>query len=133
MKKRILLVEDDSRLRKILNLLLARSGFTVLTAADGSEALGIMAEATVDLVITDLIMPKMEGVETILAIRRDRAQLPIVAMSGGGFCPAYNYLRIARSAGACRLLEKPFGFDELMNTVGELLADRADSLVPSLS
>jgi DNA-binding response OmpR family regulator len=121
MKNRILLVEDDSRLRSVLNLLLTGSGYLVLVAAHGAEALRILAAEPVDLVITDLIMPEKEGVETILAVRREQPRLPILAMSGGGFGPASNYLSFARSAGACRLLEKPFEFAELVDAVGELL------------
>jgi CheY-like chemotaxis protein len=121
MKKRILLVEDDSKLRRVLDLLLTGSGYVVLAAAHGGEALRILGAEPVDLVITDVIMPEKEGVETILAVRRGQPQLPIVAMSGGGFGPACNYLSFARSAGACRLLEKPFEFSELVDAVGELL------------
>ena len=79
-------------------------------------------DAHFDLVITDLIMPEKEGLETIADIRKSCADLPIIAISGGGRVGPMDYLETARFIGADATLAKPFGRQELITTVAELLA-----------
>jgi CheY-like chemotaxis protein len=121
MNRRILIVDDNTALRNFLRLLLVCAGYAVYDAANGRDALRIMAQEPIDLVITDLIMPEMEGLETIFAIRRSQPYLPIIAMSGGGMISAQSHLHVARKAGVARLLMKPFENTELLCAVDQLL------------
>jgi DNA-binding response OmpR family regulator len=118
---RILVVDDDISFRKMLRLTLSRSGHAVCEARDGDEALEVIREAPVDLVMTDLIMPGREGIETITALRREFPGLKIIAMSGGGRATACQYLSIARAIGAHRTLAKPFSNDEMVAAIAAVL------------
>ena len=107
-------------MRQMLREALERRGHTIDEAADGREALQRLAEHQPDLVITDLVMPEMEGIETIQAIRRKYPAIPIIAISGGGRLEPGNYLSIAGHMGANRTFAKPFRLEEILNAVGEL-------------
>jgi CheY-like chemotaxis protein len=119
---RILVVDDDISFRKMLRLTLTKLGHAVTEARDGNEALEVIREAPVDLVMTDLIMPGREGVETIEALRHEYPALKIIAMSGGGRMSAFQYLEIARCMGAHRTLEKPFSTVALEQAIAAVLA-----------
>jgi CheY-like chemotaxis protein len=121
MSARILLVDDNTALRSVLRLVLVCAGHAVYDVANGREALKQIAAEPFDLVITDLLMPEMDGVETIFAIHKAQPGLPIIAMSGGGLGSAHLYLALARLGGAGRILEKPFANSELLLAVDELL------------
>ena len=96
---RILIVDDDTILRSTLASSLANAGHVAIEAADGREALRLLHAQPVDLVLTDIVMPEQEGLETIIALRRDRPGLPVVAMSGINE-RAPIYLELARKLGA---------------------------------
>jgi CheY-like chemotaxis protein len=117
---RVLVVDDESQLRQLLCQALERRDHTVDQAADGREALQRLAEHQPDLVITDLVMPGMEGIETIQALRRRCPALPIIAISGGGRIDPENYLAIAGQMGANRTFAKPFRLEEILASVREL-------------
>ncbi len=119
--KRILVIDDDMQMREMLRQVLERAGYEVEDAADGKIGLHIQRQEPVDLVITDLIMPEKEGIETIRELRRDFPQLKIVAISGGGRISANGYLNVAKTIGADRTFSKPFELKELIGTVKELL------------
>jgi len=121
----ILLVEDDEQFRRMLQRTLERAGYRVVPAADGREALNRIDAVRPDLVLTDLIMPDMEGLETIQALRRREPPPPIVAMSGGGRMSPDNYLLAARRMGARETLAKPFSTAELLAAIGTALAASA--------
>ena len=91
-------------------------------AAGGAEALKLSCKGPFDLVITDLIMPEKEGLETIMALRRQSPTTKIIAMSGGGRNSGKDYLAIARLLGAQRTLAKPFSNAELLAAVADVLA-----------
>jgi len=116
----ILVVEDDASLRRTLMRLLATAGYPAAEAAHGREALQRMAERPADLVISDLIMPEMEGIETIRRLRIDYPAVKIIAISGGGRASPDCYLDIAAKVGANKLLSKPFTPWELLDTIREL-------------
>lgn len=120
--QRLLLIEDDARLRATLSELLRQSGFEVAEAEEGEEGLRLHRQQPADLVITDLIMPGREGMETILELKRIEPGIKIIAMSGGGRVRAAEYLPVAAAAGADRVLEKPFGIERLLELIRELLA-----------
>jgi len=93
----------------------------VLEAADGIEGLEIYRQEPTDLVITDLIMPEKEGIETIIELKRDFPEVKIIAMSGGGRIEPESYLNIAQKLGALQTLTKPFDRKELLEAVHNLL------------
>jgi DNA-binding response OmpR family regulator len=123
---RILLVDDDESFRTMLRKTLIRSGFEVIEAGNGAEALQRLAEVTPALMLIDLIMPEKEGLETIESLRRSRPSLPIIAMSGGARINAGDFLKIARHLGACETLEKPFSFQELELAIDAALRNSAN-------
>jgi len=121
---RILLIEDDDDLRTVIAQAISAAGHEVLQAADGRQGLDIFHAAKFDLVLTDLVMPGKEGVETIIELRRENPTLKIIAMSGG--MPRSNfYLDLAAHLGAQRTLAKPFMPTELLKAIEELLASPA--------
>ncbi len=117
----ILLVEDDEAFRTMLRRALQRRGHSVIEAAEGGAALRTLESATVDLVITDIVMPDMEGIETIRALRRSHPDLQIIAMSGGGRVHPASYLDTAATFGAARVFSKPFDNEDLFAAIDELL------------
>lgn len=123
---KILLVDDNFDLLKLLHEVISRNGHQVQTAQDGQEALDLAKKDDFDLMITDLIMPEKEGIETIMAFKRFHPATRIIAMSGGGAgVGARDYLGIARSLGVSSTLVKPFSTVELMTTVSHELAGAA--------
>ena len=122
---RILIVEDDTNLRMILQNIVVQAGYSVLTAADGSEALDHIYQDPPQLVITDIIMPETEGIELILSLRKLFPDIPIIAISGGGQLGADYYLDMAREFGADITLAKPFDKQMLLDAVESLLRQAA--------
>lgn len=120
---RILVVDDDFQMREMLGVILERKGYDVTTAADGKTALQLQRKTPFDIVITDIIMPEKEGLETISELRRGYPQLKIIAISGGGRYKPEEYLELARQLGADRGLVKPFGSWEILGAVRELEAN----------
>jgi DNA-binding response OmpR family regulator len=118
---RILLIDDDSTLRRALRIALEKSGYEVVEAANGREGLAAFALQPADLVVTDIIMPEVEGVETIRGLRKASVAVPIIAISGGGRGSAEDYLYYAKIFGANRVFEKPFDIDTLRAAVASLL------------
>jgi CheY-like chemotaxis protein len=121
MPRRILLVEDDELLRRTLARLLIRTGYEVDEAINGRAALEQMTQNRADLVVTDMIMPEMEGVETIVALRRDFPGVKIIAMSGGGMTSAENHLKIADALGSDKIMTKPLVPGQFLKAVRELI------------
>src|SRR6516225_9598136 len=116
----ILLVEDDDDVRRAVARLLALEEYQVIEAANGQIALRQMAAQSADLVIVDMLMPVMEGSETISLLRRFYPGVKIIAVSGGGISSAETHLQIARQLGAQKVLTKPFLTDDLLKAVHEL-------------
>ena len=121
--KRVLIIDDDEQLRALLHEILERAGFAVIESANGVEGLRLFRNDLADLVITDLIMPDKEGVETILELRREFPEARVIAISGGGRNGSANYLPIAARLGARRTVTKPFSRQEILDAVRETLAD----------
>ncbi len=121
----VLIIEDDEAIREMLGQVLGREGFAVVTAANGRAALDVMREQTVQLVITDILMPEKEGIETIFELRRDYPGVKVIAISGGGRFEPQTYLDLAGKIGADRTLSKPFSPTHLLEVIQEVLADTA--------
>ena len=118
---RALVIEDNAPFRTMLRLALAQLGHEVVEARHGKEGLALQRKAAVDFVITDLLMPEMEGIETIIALKRQAPKLKIIAISGGGKAPADDYLEIAARVGATCTLVKPFSAKALAAAVETVL------------
>lgn len=127
---RILLIDDDEMLRTVLAKGLTHAGHTVIQAADGQRGVELARVTEIDLVITDLVMPVQEGVETIMMLRRERPQLPVIAISGG-VSNSPLYLEIAARIGARRILAKPFLPQELLQIINQVLAETAANRAPT--
>lgn len=117
----ILLLEDDDNLRTMLVEVLQAGGHKVVADRDGRRVQEVLRVAPVDLVITDVVMPDCDGIETILRLRQSHPLLPVVAISGDVSRHATLYLGIAEKLGAVRTLQKPFGVDAFMGVVREVL------------
>ena len=120
---RILVVDDDELIRKLILKTLERDGYEVFASADGHEVSNLHRRKPADLIITDLFMPEKEGMEIIMEMRRDFPDVKIIAISGAGSLGATQYLEMARMIGATRTLAKPFGQEELLAAVRELLEE----------
>jgi DNA-binding response OmpR family regulator len=119
----ILVIDDEQLIRLQIRNALEFEGFTVHEAANGNEGLARIAQSTPDVVITDILMPDKEGIETILELRRTHPKIRIIAISGGGRTGNKDFLRTAKHLGADRTLAKPFGLAELLRLVREVLDD----------
>lgn len=118
---RILIIDDEPHILLMLKKMLERAGYEIEIASDGSEGLRLFEAAKADLVITDIIMPEKEGLETIREMKRMQPDLKIIAMSGGGKISADNYLETATIFGASRIIEKPFTQGDMVSAVNELI------------
>jgi DNA-binding response OmpR family regulator len=124
--KRILVIEDDHHILLMIKKMLENEGFEIKLASNGKEGLDLFMKISVDLVITDIIMPEKEGLETIREMKRVRSDLKIIAMSGGGKISADNYLDTAKIFGASKLLAKPFTRKQLVTAVHDILGKSSD-------
>jgi DNA-binding NtrC family response regulator len=113
----ILLLDDNEAFRATVSVALAMAGHKVVEAGDGTRLAALMDAHPFDLVITDLVMPNRDGVETIMALRDSHPRLPVIAMSGDAPTRAKLYLGIAQKLGAVRTLQKPFDADTLHSAI----------------
>ena len=118
----ILVIDDDAQTRQLLRHMLQRAGYGVVEAADGNEGIERMRTEPIDLVVTDVIMPEKEGIETIIELQRDFPHVKIIAISGGGRIGAQHVLTAAKSFGANKTLAKPFGNEALLEAIEELIS-----------
>jgi CheY-like chemotaxis protein len=119
---KILIVDDDTCVQTTLCAILEEQGQEVYLVSDGREALRELREASVDLVITDILMPEVDGLELIRTLRRDFPKLKILAMSGGSArLNGSDTLQLAGVLGADAVIHKPFTFNELNNIIQHLL------------
>src|SRR5687767_13037626 len=115
--KTILVVDDEAAIRRLFRILLERAGYRVAEAANGREALRVIDSEPIDLMITDIVMPDQEGLETLTALRAGGRPLKIIAISGA----AFSCLKIAKILGANATLPKPVTPDDLLATVERVL------------
>jgi len=120
-QRSILVIDDDESIRVLLRAILEREGYRIVEAPDGDKGIRIFSENPTDLVITDLIMPEKEGIETIRDLRREFPGVKIIAVSGGGRIGPESYLKMAKGVGALRTLSKPFDRTMLLKAVEEVM------------
>jgi CheY-like chemotaxis protein len=118
---KILLIEDDLKFRPIVRAALEKAGHVVTEAGNGKEGIAKYHADPADVVITDLVMPEKEGIETIMALRRDFPSVKIIAMSGSAH--SGTYLHLAKQLGARRTLGKPFAAEELLGAIDAALGE----------
>ncbi len=119
--ERIIVIDDDASVLNVLHFALVSEGYEVIKASNGKEGMKIYREDPVDLIITDLIMPEKEGIETIRELTAEFPKVKIIAISGGGRIGPAEYLPMTKMLGAKRTLAKPIGREELVRTVKEVL------------
>jgi DNA-binding NtrC family response regulator len=125
---KILLVEDDTQLRSMLRTVLEDAGHEVEVAGNGKEAIRSYQRRPTDLLITDIIMPEEEGLEAIIKFHGSYPSAKIIAMSGGGFGAAQDYLFTAKLLGANHTLAKPFSNSDLLAGVKRCLGSERTPL-----
>ncbi|MCF8215509.1 MAG: response regulator [Chlorobium sp.] len=116
----VLVIEDDADVRNMIRMILADEGYSVEDACNGLEGMKKLNHGPFDLIVTDMLMPEKEGIETIREIKKQSPSTKIVAISGGGICIPENYLNLALMMGADASLCKPFGRQELLDTIRKL-------------
>ncbi len=119
---RILVIDDEQGVRELLRDVLERAGYEVMDAPNGHAGIALHQQHPADLIVTDMIMPEQEGIETILQLRREFPSVKILAMSGGGHSGNLQPLRDAMRLGAAGTLSKPFRPREILAAVREVLA-----------
>lgn len=120
-KKRILVIDDEPTAVDMLHRILELNGYEVLDAANGIEGVELFRNNVCDLVITDMVMPKKDGLQTILDLRDDYPELPIIAISGGGTISKERYLAVAGYLDKVIAIAKPFTIETILKAVAKLL------------
>jgi CheY-like chemotaxis protein len=118
----IVIIDDEDDLRRSMRDALEKDGHEVFEARNGREGLKLLEQHAADLVVTDIMMPETDGIETIIALRRKNAAIRIIAISGGGRIGHTDFLALAQKFGATHLLAKPFRRQQLLDAVRAGLA-----------
>ncbi|HIJ77988.1 MAG: response regulator [Desulfobulbaceae bacterium] len=121
--KKILVIDDESPIRKLLQDVLMSWGYEIVLAGNGKEGVRLYRDSPADLVITDLLMPEQDGVETIVQLCDRFPDVKIIAMSGGGQIGPDSYLPIAETLGAKGTLQKPIDLKMLREMVTHVLSN----------
>lgn len=121
--EKILIIDDEEFIRKMLRKLFEKNNYEVIDAINGSQGVQLFKEHHPDLIITDLIMPEKEGLETIIEIRKLNSDIKIIAMSGGGIVEPEMYLNLSKKFGAQYSFAKPIDNEELLLAVKNLLSN----------
>ncbi|MBV9510014.1 MAG: response regulator [Caulobacteraceae bacterium] len=114
---KLLVIDDDAALRRMMKSVLTRAGHEVIEATDGVDGMAKFRAEAPDLIVSDIMMPHRDGIETIQTIRDINAAVAVVAISGGGLRAGELYLSIAKELGADVVLQKPFRAAELAKAV----------------
>lgn len=115
--QKILIIDDDEDVRSMLKMTLEMEGYNVLTANDGNMGTKLYRENPADLIVTDIIMPEKEGLETIRELHKDFPGVKIIAISGGGEYALSQYLDVAKQFGAVNAFSKPVDLDALLHEI----------------
>ena len=127
----MLLLEDNEAYRTLITDVFTLAGFEVCAIPDGRRVPAILRERRIDLVITDIVMPERDGLETLTELRYSHPRLPVIAISGDVPMNRDLYLTIAAKLGAVHVLAKPFKMDQLIATAREAIAAGNATAAPS--
>jgi len=122
---RILIIDDESMVRFSLRRILEGVGYEIAEAENGREGVAMQTASPFDLILTDIIMPEKEGVETVIELKRDFPDVKIIAMSDGGRTRNLDFLKLAQQFGADRIIAKPFAEEELLDAINGCLGAKA--------
>ncbi len=118
----ILIIDDDKQFQSMLTQLLERNGYGVINASSGKSGIEMLNSNSIDLVITDIIMPEKDGLETITELLENHPELKIIAVSGGGRTIPDNSLKAALMIGAVQSLKKPVDCEKILETIKNVIA-----------
>jgi len=121
----VLVTEDEAELREIYRRVLTGAGYRVLLAANGRQACRLLQQERIALVLTDLLMPEMDGAELITWMRREDHRMPVLLISGANAVFKSDFLAVVRDLGATATLEKPVTSEQLLAAVKRLLPPTA--------
>ena len=116
----ILLIDDEESFRSVIKQVLVIAGYEVVEASNGAEGIQLFHQKPADMIVTDIIMPEKEGIETIIELKKAFPHVKLIAMSGGGWYGTDIDFDMAKRLGA-RTLDKPFALQELLDVVSDLL------------
>jgi DNA-binding NtrC family response regulator len=122
---RILVVDDHAHVRGAIRRILTRAGHQVWDVCDGPAALELMGAIGFDVVITDVYLGAMDGMELLVRSQQRGYRQPVIVMSGGGFAPRGELLNMAKACGAFGTVTKPFSPHDITESVGKALAPAA--------
>ncbi|MEM9157473.1 MAG: response regulator [Verrucomicrobiota bacterium] len=118
---KILIIDDDESLLRAMRITLEKRGHEIFEASNGRDGIRVADTNELDLVVSDIVMPEVEGLETIRALRHKFPSLPIIGVSGAGRSGMANYLEMAAFMGAVRTLRKPFELCEFRDAIASVL------------
>ena len=121
--KRILIIDDDEKILTVFERFLKGKGYDVVCAKDGRAGLQVLEEQPLDLVITDIMMPDIDGLEVVLAMRENNPDIPVIAISGGMRAAAMDFLSLVQKFGAGKVLYKPIDLEDLLIAVKQVLLE----------
>jgi CheY-like chemotaxis protein len=121
-KRLILVVDDDSVIRRTLQVALNNAGYDVLQASDGEEATRLWQDSGPDLILTDIHMPRKSGLLLIEDLQTHGSSTPVIAMTDGGPSGNLNLLGVAKLLGSVRAVPKPYSLDEMLQAVNQELS-----------
>lgn len=118
----ILVVEDEAQLREVLRMTLERASYRVIVAESGNAGIRHYRESRPDLILTDILLPEMDGLEVLRAVRLIDSKARIIAMSGGGQAADMKFREFTKEFGAVESLAKPFRAAQLLTAVERVLS-----------
>lgn len=120
---KVLVIDDDVDLAHTLKETLVENGIPTTIAFNGKEGVSYLVNSPYDLIITDIVMPEMDGLEVIMWVRKNKPNTKLLAVSGSGYFSSMNLLKLAKELGAHRTLGKPIDYNLLLKSVEDLLRE----------
>jgi CheY-like chemotaxis protein len=123
----ILLIDDEPAVRTSFERFLQGEGYNVTTASDARAGMQLLKQQKVHLIITDIMMPEMDGLELLMELKKQHKEIPVIVFSGGMKQQPISFLPMAKKFGASRIFDKPVNFDAMRQAIHELLAGTSGS------
>jgi len=116
-RSRVLVLDDSEDFRVLIQLALRAENFEVLVAGNGRDGMSLLRKHGADVVVTDIVMPEQDGIETIAELRKEFPDVKIIAVSGAVSDTGFDYLRVPIQLGVLRVLRKPFDIQDLVRMI----------------